>query len=54
VFFPNVATTFHFSYQRYLVNQLREQFGFVGTPVRIQVRRRREKRSSAREKRSRG
>jgi len=32
VFFTNVATTFHFSYQRFLVNQLRESFGFVGTP----------------------
>jgi len=40
VFFTNVATTFHFSYERFLVNQLREQFGFVGTPIRIQVRRR--------------
>ncbi len=40
VFFTNVATTFHFSYQRFLVNKLREQFGFVGTPIRIQVRRR--------------
>jgi GTP-binding protein len=40
VLFTNVATTFHFSYQRYLVNQLRERFGFVGTPVRLQVRRR--------------
>ncbi len=40
VFFTNVATTFHFSYQRFLVNQLRERFGFVGTPIRIQVRRR--------------
>jgi GTP-binding protein len=43
VFFTNVATTFHFSYQRFLVNQLREQFGFVGTPIRIQVRRREKK-----------
>jgi GTPase len=40
VFFTNIATTFHFSYQRFLVNKLREQFGFVGTPIRIQVRRR--------------
>jgi GTP-binding protein len=41
VFFTNVATTFHFSYERFLVNQLREEFGFMGTPIRIQVRRRR-------------
>jgi len=40
VFFTNVATTFHFSYERFLVNQLRESFGFQGTPIRIQVRRR--------------
>jgi GTP-binding protein len=40
VFFTNVATTFHFSYERFLVNQLREHFGFAGTPIRIQVRRR--------------
>jgi hypothetical protein len=35
-----VATTFHFSYERFLINKLREQFGFIGTPIRIQVRRR--------------
>jgi GTP-binding protein len=40
VFFTNVATTFHFSYERFLVNQLRERFGFIGSPIRIQVRRR--------------
>jgi GTP-binding protein len=40
LFFTNVATTFHFSYERFLVNQLREHFGFVGTPIRIRVRRR--------------
>jgi GTP-binding protein len=40
VFFTNVATTFHFSYERFLVNKIREQFGFEGTPIRIQVRRR--------------
>jgi len=38
VFFTNVATTFHFSYERFLVNRLREQFGFEGSPIRIQVR----------------
>src|SRR5205823_941778 len=40
VFFTNVATTFHFSYERFLINQIRESFGFVGSPIRIQVRRR--------------
>ncbi|HZM91926.1 MAG TPA: ribosome biogenesis GTPase Der [Vicinamibacterales bacterium] len=43
VFFTNVATTFHFSYQRYLENRLREEFGFEGTPIRIHVRARRRK-----------
>jgi GTP-binding protein len=43
VFFTNVATTFHFSYQRYLENRLREEFGFEGTPLRIHVRARRRK-----------
>jgi len=43
VFFTNVATTFHFSYERFLANQLREHFGFLGTPIRIQVRRREKK-----------
>ena len=32
VCFTNVATTFHFSYERFLVNQLRDHFGFPGTP----------------------
>jgi len=40
VFFTNVATTFHFSYERFLVNQLRDEFGFAGTPIRVQVRKR--------------
>ena len=43
VFFTNIATEFHFSYQRYLVNRLREQFGLEGTPIRIHVRRREKK-----------
>lgn len=45
VFFTNVATTFHFSYQRYLENRLREEFGFEGTPIRLHVRARRANRS---------
>ncbi len=40
VFFTNVATTFHFSYERFLINKLREEFGFIGSPIRIQGRRR--------------
>ena len=41
VFFTNVATTFHFSYERYLANRLRESFGFEGSPIRLEVRARR-------------
>jgi GTPase len=40
VFFTNVATEFHCSYERFLVNRLRESFGLLGTPIRIQVRKR--------------
>jgi GTP-binding protein len=40
VMFTNVATTFHFSYERFLVNRLRESFEFIGTPIRLHVRRR--------------
>ena len=40
VFFTNVATAFHFSYERFLVNSLRERFGFLGTPIRVHVRKR--------------
>jgi GTP-binding protein len=48
VLFTNVATTFHFSYERFLVNKLREHFGFIGTPIRVQVRRRAQKRKGDR------
>ena len=41
LFFTNVATTFHFSYERFLRNQLRATFGFLGTPIRLRVRARR-------------
>ncbi|MBR6546294.1 MAG: ribosome biogenesis GTPase Der [Clostridia bacterium] len=39
-FFCNDAELFHFSYQRYLENCLRETFDFEGTPIRIVVRER--------------
>lgn len=38
VIFCNNAELFHFSYQRYLENQLREVFDFRGTPIKIVVR----------------
>ncbi len=34
----NEASQLHFSYQRFLENRLREQFGFFGTPIRIYLR----------------
>ena len=38
VIFCNNAELFHFSYQRYIENQLREVFGFRGTPIKIIIR----------------
>ena len=43
VFFCNDKELFHFSYQRYLENRIREAFGLEGTPVKIIVRERGEK-----------
>ena len=40
VIFCNNAELFHFSYQRYLENCLRETFGFVGTPIKLIIRER--------------
>jgi len=40
VLFTNVATELHFSYERFLVNQLRESFGFEGVPIRLAIRKR--------------
>jgi GTPase len=40
VFFARDAAQVHFSYQRYLENQLREAFGFLGTPLRLVFRER--------------
>lgn len=38
VLFTNVATKLHFSYERFLVNRLRESYGFEGSPIRLTVR----------------
>ncbi|MFL5645802.1 MAG: ribosome biogenesis GTPase Der [Chloroflexota bacterium] len=35
VFFASDASSVHFSYRRYLENQLRDKFGFDGTPIRL-------------------
>ncbi len=43
VCFVNSKELFHFSYQRYLENQIRETFGMTGTPVRFLVRERGER-----------
>lgn len=43
VIFTNVATELHFSYERFLTNQLREEFGFEGSPIRLKVKRRTKK-----------
>ena len=45
VCFVNSAELFHFSYQRYLENRIRETFGLEGTPVRFIVRERGDKSS---------
>ncbi len=38
VIFCNSRELFHFSYQRYIENQLRTVFGLEGTPIRIVIR----------------
>ncbi len=43
VCFVNSAELFHFSYQRYLENRIRETFGLEGTPIRFVIRERSDK-----------
>ena len=43
VVFVNDKELFHFSYERYLVNQIRKEFGLTGTPIRMIVREKGEK-----------
>ncbi len=45
VIFCNDAKLFHFSYQRYLENQIRSTFGMEGTPIRLTIRQKDEKNS---------
>ena len=42
VFFVNEPELMHFSYERFLENKIRENFGFEGTPIRIVVKKRSE------------
>ena len=41
--FVNSKKLFHFSYERYIVNKLRSEFDFTGTPIRILIRERKDK-----------
>ena len=43
VIFVNNKELFHFSYERYLVNQIRKEFGLEGTPIRMIAREKHEK-----------
>ena len=43
VIFCNDARLFHFSYHRYLENQIRDTFGMEGTPIRLTIRQKGEK-----------
>ena len=41
VIYANTPDGIHFSYERYLINQIRETFGFEGVPIRLQFRKKR-------------
>jgi GTP-binding protein len=41
--FVNDPKILHFGYERYLLNRLRDAFGFVGTPIRLLFRESRDK-----------
>jgi len=43
VFFVNDARLVHFSYERYIENQIRRQYSYVGTPIKLVFRSRKEK-----------
>lgn len=41
IVYTNFPEGIHFSYERYLLNQMRESFGFIGVPIRLQFRKKR-------------
>jgi len=41
IIYTNFPEGIHFSYERYLLNQMRETFGFEGVPIRLQFRKKR-------------
>lgn len=43
VCFCNDADLFHFSYQRYIENRIREAFGLDATPIKLLIREKKEK-----------
>jgi len=43
IIFTNYPQAVHFSYQRFLINQIREHFGFEGTPIRLSFKQRKRK-----------
>jgi len=43
VFFVNDARLVHFSYERYIENQIRRQYSYLGTPIKLVFRSRKEK-----------
>jgi GTP-binding protein len=45
----NAPESIHFSYQRYVQNQLRKRFGFLGSPIRVYYRQKRRRGSEKRE-----
>ncbi|HBY98646.1 MAG: ribosome biogenesis GTPase Der [Ardenticatenaceae bacterium] len=51
VFFVNHPDMVHFSYERYIENNLRERYGFLGTPLRLRFRSTEREEASGRESR---
>ena len=54
VFFTNDPSAVHFSYRRYLENRLRDEYGFVGTPVRLVFREQSDRRPRRQRRRTAG